>query len=89
MAEADLLHCSVYKSLRKQDTYLYITDDKVLERLPDGLARLLGELELVMELDLHPGRRLAREDVLAVMHSLRVQGFHLQLPPVEQEFPAS
>jgi len=36
-----------------------------------------------------PGRRLAPEDVLAVMRSLRAQGFHLQLPPVEPEAGSS
>jgi len=87
--ETERLHCSVYKSLRKQDMYLYVTDEQVLERLPDGLTRLLGKLERVMDLDLHPGRRLARGDVMAVMRSLRVQGFHLQLPPVEPKLQSS
>ncbi|MGB8144687.1 MAG: YcgL domain-containing protein, partial [Chromatiaceae bacterium] len=35
----------------------------------------------VMELALHPERRLAREDVAKVMTNLDTQGFHLQMPP--------
>ena len=34
-----------------------------------------------MELNLHPARRLAREDVVKVMTNLDTQGFHLQMPP--------
>ena len=40
-----------------------------------------GEPVLVIELELSPQRALAREDVTQVMHNLREQGFHLQMPP--------
>ena len=36
---------------------------------------------LVIELELSPDRKLAREDVGKVMANLRDQGFHLQMPP--------
>ena len=34
-----------------------------------------------MQLDLHPGRTLAREDVVQVMANLTARGYHLQMPP--------
>ncbi len=75
------LHCWVYRSQRKSDTYLYLREEEGFGHLPAPLAEALGRLELVMELDLSPERRLAREEVTKVMHNLAVQGFHLQLPP--------
>jgi uncharacterized protein YcgL (UPF0745 family) len=35
----------------------------------------------VMELELSPDRKLAREDVNKVIHNLETQGFHVQMPP--------
>ena len=34
-----------------------------------------------MELELHPGKRLAREDAEQVLKNLQTSGFHLQMPP--------
>ncbi len=34
-----------------------------------------------MELELHPDRHLAREDVNKVIGNLRNIGYHLQMPP--------
>jgi uncharacterized protein YcgL (UPF0745 family) len=42
-----------------------------------------------MEIELVPGRKLAREAAAVVMEHLARQGFHLQLPPptVPSAFP--
>ena len=42
-------------------------------------------LELVMQLDLHAERKLARADVEQVMRELKDRGFYLQMPPTEFE----
>ena len=49
--------------------------------LPESLHKRIGRTELVMELDLHPDRKLARVDVVQVIAALREQGYFLQLPP--------
>lgn len=77
------MQCFVYKSLRKAETYVYLDRRDDFSRLPPGLRDLLGQLALVLELELTPERRLAREDAATVVANLRARGFHLQLPPAE------
>jgi uncharacterized protein YcgL (UPF0745 family) len=73
--------CWVYRSGNKEEMYLYLAAEGDFAPVPAPLLRLFGRPTLVMRLDLHPGRPLAREEVGQVMHNLRTQGFHLQLPP--------
>jgi uncharacterized protein YcgL (UPF0745 family) len=78
------MKCLVYRCSRKQEMYLYVPwRDDPLAHLPGGLAQVTGRLEPVMELDLEPGRRLARADAGEVIAALRDRGFYLQLPPDE------
>jgi uncharacterized protein YcgL (UPF0745 family) len=75
------MQCFVYKSLRKADTYVFLRESEGFAVLPAALAEKLGTLAFVIEIDLSPTRKLAREEVEHVMANLAVQGFHLQLPP--------
>ena len=77
------MHCFVYASQRKADTYLWLDRKDHFEVLPASLALLLGDLRFVLEVELHPERQLPHEDVALVMQHLRTQGWHLQLPPTE------
>ncbi|MCB1876924.1 MAG: YcgL domain-containing protein [Chromatiales bacterium] len=77
--------CRVYKGRKKEGSYLYVADDTATDDLPAALLSALGELSLVMDLELSAERKLAREDVNVVMENLRGQGFHLQMPPREIE----
>ena len=78
---ADRLTCWIYKSLRKDEMYLYLAKQDGLDALPEALLSRFGRGEFVMQLELHPERPLARDDVGTVMANLRERGFHLQLPP--------
>lgn len=71
----------VYKSLRAADTYLYLRRREDFDCLPAALRARLGTLIPVLEVDLVPGRRLAREDADRVLAALGERGYHLQLPP--------
>lgn len=75
------MRCSIYKSARKRDTFLFVPARGGLEDVPEGLLSLLGELEQVMTLDLHPKQRLARAEAGEVMRQLETNGYFLQLPP--------
>lgn len=75
------MRCVVYKSRRKPDTFLYLRADLGAETLPPAVAAMLGELERVLDLDLVPGRTLAREDPEVVRANLAASGFHIQFPP--------
>ena len=77
----DTLPCWIYKSPRKEDMYLYLAAEEGLDPVPPPLLERFGVPQLVMQLDLHPQRTLAREDVTKVMANLRTLGYHLQLPP--------
>ncbi len=72
----------VYKSLRKADTYVFLRAAEAFDALPPALASTLGPFSFVIEVELSPERKLAREDVVAVMANLADRGFHLQMPPV-------
>lgn len=75
--------CFVYASLLKADTYLWLAERDGFDVLPEPLALMLGELRFVMEVQLDEKRKLPVEDTLQVLEHLRVQGWHLQLPPRE------
>lgn len=77
------MHCFVYASQRKADTYLWLERRDNFDVLPASLVLLLGDLRFVLEVELHPDRRLPHEDAEVVMQHLRTQGWHLQLPPQE------
>ncbi|MHA6204982.1 YcgL domain-containing protein [Dyella soli] len=77
------MHCFVYASLRKPDTYLWLSRRDDFTVMPESLALMLGELRFVLELQLSEQRRLPHEDVHHVMEHLSGQGWHLQLPPKE------
>ncbi|MBT2747745.1 MULTISPECIES: YcgL domain-containing protein [unclassified Lysobacter] len=72
----------VYKSLRKADTYVYLSARDDFERLPEPVRAQLGSLQFVLEVELSAQRKLARADAAAVRENLRTRGFHLQFPPV-------
>lgn len=77
------MQCFVYKSLRKADTYVFLAKRDGFDVLPAPIAETLGKLVWVMDLDLTPERKLAREDAAVVIANIERRGFHLQLPPPE------
>lgn len=79
--------CTIYKSRRKSDTYLYVAVRDDFSRIPEALLKLVGELEHVMDLDLRPERKLALEDTAEVLRNLEERGWHLQMPR-RDELPA-
>ncbi len=77
------MYCAIYKGNKKQDAYLYLSAKDDFSRVPDGLLKIMGRLQHVMDLELTPTRRLAQEDVDEVIRHLQEQGWFLQLPPKE------
>ncbi len=73
--------CDVYKSRRKDETYLYVTRKDALSRVPEALLETFGKPELAMTLMLSPDKKLARADTEKVLQALEEQGFYLQMPP--------
>ncbi|GGD08579.1 YcgL domain-containing protein [Halopseudomonas salina] len=78
--------CSIYRSKRKQGMYLYVPRKTDMAELPESLMQLFGAAELAMDLVLTEQRTLAREDIHKVLANLESQGYHLQMPPREDEY---
>ena len=83
------MYCCVYKSLRKQQTFLFVLQEDDFSRVPEPLLKALGEIEKVIELELTPGRQVARGEARYIMDDLLEKGFHLQLPPAEKPEPVN
>ena len=73
--------CFIYKSLKKDYLYLYITQKDDFSQVPEALFNSMGKMEFVMELELFAERKLAREDAVKVIAGLKEKGFFVQLPP--------
>lgn len=77
--------CSIYKSPRKREMYLYVDKREALTRVPEALLGMFGAPKHCFDLLLTPERKLAREDVVKVLDNIEKQGFHLQMPPPEDD----
>lgn len=75
------MHAFVYKSQRKEGTYIYLARRDDFQVLPAPLAQSLGPLQFVLEVALTEDRRLAVVDPVRVRDELTRNGFFLQVPP--------
>ena len=81
------LHCYIYKSPRKPETYLFVLQENDFTAVPAPLLEALGEVEKVMDIQLTPERKLARDNAIQIINDLKAKGFHLQLPPDKKPEP--
>ncbi|WP_353141481.1 YcgL domain-containing protein [Acinetobacter pragensis] len=83
------MHCSIYKSSKKDEMYLYVARPAEneaeafdpLEVLSEPVRAAFGRATFVMHLELSEARTLARVNVMHVIDSLETKGFFLQMPP--------
>jgi len=73
--------CTVYRSSREAELYVYVRRDEGLERVPPDLIKKLGTTSEVLTMKLTPDRKLARVRATDVLAALVDQGYYLQLPP--------
>ncbi|KMM81228.1 YcgL domain-containing protein [Pseudomonas deceptionensis] len=78
--------CSIYRSLKRNEMYLYVLKADALERVPETLLAAFGKPHHAFDLVLSPERALSREDIHKVLENLDTQGYHLQMPPAEDEY---
>ena len=76
--------CDVYKSPKKPETYLYVSREDPLTRVPEALLETFGKPERALIIVLTEDKKLARVEAKKVMAALKEQGFYLQMPPVEE-----
>jgi len=66
--------------------YLYVERSEALARVPEALLAAFGPPQLAFDMVLTPERKLAREDITTVLENLEKQGYHLQMPPPEDDY---
>lgn len=76
--------CAIYKSSKKRDTYLYVPGRDDFSKVPEALMTMFGKPVFVMLMPMHKDRTLANLDINALRLELATKGFHLQLPPPEE-----
>jgi uncharacterized protein YcgL (UPF0745 family) len=75
------MQCFIYKSLRKDELYVYLRNKDDFSVLPKALLDSIGTPVFVMTLELTPERTLARADSTQVVKQLEERGFFVQMPP--------
>lgn len=75
------MQCFIYKSLKKDELYLYLDKRDDFSSVPEPLLQSFGRLVFVMELELTPQLKLAKEDAGKVIACLQTKGFFVQMPP--------
>ena len=77
--------CSVFKSSKKIEMYLYVDRKDGVKKLPDTLKSIFGEPTHVLDMILTPSKKLARVDAEKVLSEIAKNGFYLQMPPMDAE----
>ncbi|KKC98008.1 MULTISPECIES: YcgL domain-containing protein [Photobacterium] len=75
------MFCAIYKSPKKENTYLYIKTKDDFSDVPEALLSTFGTPQFVMVLKLSHERKLALADINKVREQLSSQGYYLQIPP--------
>ena len=76
--------CAVYKSPKKEQTYLFIKQRDDFSLVPEALMATFGTPALVTMVNLATKEKLALADIAKVKQNLDEQGFYLQLPPPQE-----
>jgi uncharacterized protein YcgL (UPF0745 family) len=75
------LICTVYRSSREPELYLYVARADALTRVPEELLKRIGTAVEVLTMKLTPDRKLARAKAPQVLAAIAEKGYYLQLPP--------
>ncbi|WP_036186524.1 YcgL domain-containing protein [Marinobacterium lacunae] len=78
--------CSIYKSPRKDEMYLYVDKRDALKRVPELLLEMFGAPVHVMDMPMKSDRKLARVDTAKVLEGIDEKGYYLQMPPPKEDY---
>jgi len=76
--------CTIYKSSKKAQTYLFVNNRDDFSAVPEALMSIFGTPMLVTVLNLASKSKLAMADLNTVIENLNGQGYYLQLPPQQE-----
>lgn len=77
--------CTVYKSPKKAETYLYVIKRDDFSAVPEELMTTFGTPIVVTVLSLDKRKKLALANIDKVKQMLLTQGYYLQLPPPRED----
>ncbi|MTD39496.1 hypothetical protein GIX45_12910 [Erwinia sp. CPCC 100877] len=75
------MFCAIYRSSKRDQTYLYVEKKDDFSRVPQDLMQGFGTPVFAMLLPLDGSKKLANAEIEKVKQSLSEQGYYLQLPP--------
>ena len=73
--------CAIYRSTKRDQTYLYVEKKDDFSRVPEELLQGFGQPQFSMLINLGQREKLATADIEKVKLSLLEQGYYLQVPP--------
>lgn len=74
------MFCVIYRSRKRDQTYLYVEKKDDFSRVPEELMKGFGEPHLAMILPFDRSKKLANADFDKVKEALNEQGYYLQIP---------
>jgi uncharacterized protein YcgL (UPF0745 family) len=77
--------CVIYKSSKKEQTYLFVEKRDNFSKVPEALMIMFGTPILVTLINLATKDKLAMADLDSVKEKLTEQGYYLQLPPPKED----
>jgi uncharacterized protein YcgL (UPF0745 family) len=77
--------CSVYKSAKKAQTYLFVNKRDDFSAVPEALMKMFGTPTLVTVVNLATKTKLGFAELDKVKENLSLQGYYLQLTPKEDD----
>lgn len=78
--------CTIYRSPKKEEMYLYVDRQEDLKRVPETLLTMFGTPRLVMAMLIKEDRDFARADAKKVLDEIRANGYYLQMPPPKEDY---
>jgi hypothetical protein len=79
------MFCVIYKSTRRDQTYLYVEKKDDFSRVPEELMKGFGQPLLAMILPLDGRKQLVNASLEKVKSALSEQGYYLQMPPPPED----
>ncbi len=67
--------CSVFKSSKKDEMYLYVDKQEQLARVPDALKTMFGTPLHVFDMLITPEKKMARVEADKVLSDIQEKGF--------------
>ncbi len=75
------MYCVIYRSTKRDQTYLYVEKKDDFSRVPEELMKGFGTPVLAMMLPLDGSKKLAQTSLDKVKNALEQDGYYLQIPP--------